>query len=132
MAKTTSKSKTNRYAVYKANKVWEKNRTKRLERTIKNQPNNEQAKAALKAGFVYRRKTPTNKVWSSSWMRVAAILKEFTGSFDPHIMSSNPKTAQEALQKPGTKTLETAKTKKKPSTAEKDFFKLGERLQGVR
>jgi hypothetical protein len=125
MAKTTSKSKTAYYAMYKANKVWEKNRAKRLARTIKNQPNNEQAKAAMKAGFVYRRKTPVTPAWSSSWRRVAAVFVEFTGSFNRDIMSSNPKTASEALQRPGTKSAGYA-------TSQKVDFSLGARLQGNR
>lgn len=132
MAKGTSKSKEGHYASYKSNKTWEKNRIKRLERTIKNQPNNEQAKAALKAGFVYRRKTPNVRHWSASWVRIAKLFKEFTGSFNPLIMSSNPKAASEAMQIPGTKSKENAKTKVVKSTGDKGFFSIEARLQGNR
>lgn len=128
---TKNKSKTSQASNYKANKTWETNRTKRLERTIKNQPNNEQAKAALKAGFIYRRKTPTTRMWSASWIRVAKLFKEFTGSFNPAIMSSNPKVASEAMQVPGAKSLAYAKEKSK-STGDKGFFSIEARLQGIR
>jgi hypothetical protein len=101
MAGKTSKSQTAYYARYKTSRVWETNRKRRLERTLKAQPNNEQVKQALK-GMVYRRKTPTNRPWSASWVRVAKILKEFTGRCDPGILSSNVETARIAMQKPGT------------------------------
>ena len=127
MAKTTSKSKVAHYATYKSSKRWEANRTKRLERTAKEQPNNKQVEAALKAGLVYRRKDPKVRMWSASWIRIAKVFKEFTGSFDPHIMSSNPKVASEALQKPGRKTKANASYK-----VEKVDFSLGARLQGTR
>lgn len=132
MAKTTSKSKTNYYAVYKSSKTWEKNRTKRLERTIKNQPNNEQAKAALKGGLVYRRKNPVTKPWSASWVRVAKLFKEFTGSFYPDIMSSNKDAVFAAMQRPGKKTIENQRQKSKDVMQPKDFFTLGARIYGNR
>lgn len=125
---TKYKSKIAQASNYKSNKTWEKNRTKRLERTIKAQPNNEQAKAALKSGFVYRRRTPAVRMWSASWIRVAKLFKEFTGSFDPAIMSSNPKTASDAMQRPGKKTMENAKVKSTGPT--KIDFSIEARLQG--
>lgn len=127
---TKYKSKVAQASNYKSSKTWEKNRIKRLERTLKAQPNNEQVKTALKAGVVYRRKTPTVRIWSASWIRVAKLFKEFTGSFHPDIMSSNPKTSSEALQRPGKKTLETAKQKVEKTYGDKGFFSLGARLQG--
>lgn len=129
---TKYKSKIAQASNYKANKTWEKNRIKRLERTIKNQPNNEQAKAALKAGFVYRRKTPTTRMWSASWIRVAKLFKEFTGAFNPLIMSSNPKTASEAMQIPGPRTLANAQRKSEKTYGDKGFFSIEARLQGIR
>lgn len=125
------KSKEGHYATYKTSKRWETNRIARLERTVRNQPNNEQAKAALKAGLVYRRKTPKTRPWSASWIRVAKLFKEFTGSFNPAIMSSNPKVASEAMQVPGAKSLANAKTKVVKSTGDKGFFSIEARLQGT-
>lgn len=99
MAIKTSKSSTNHFATYKTSKRWEANRKRRLERALKQQPNNEQIKAALKGGMVYRRRTPTNNMWSHTWIRAAKLIKEVTGKFDPQIMSSNPEAARNALQR---------------------------------
>lgn len=98
MAIKTSKSQTNYYAVYKTTRKWEANRKRRLEKTLRAQPNNKQVQAALKS-LVYRRRTPTNRVWSATWIRAAKIIKLFEGRFDPQIMSSNPDVARSALQK---------------------------------
>lgn len=101
--KPGSGSKANQAARYKANRTWEKNRIRKLERTLKAQPNNQQVKDALKAGPVYRRKTPKVKEWSHSWRYIAQIYKAFNGRFDRDIMSSNRDTALNALSKPGSK-----------------------------
>jgi hypothetical protein len=74
----------------------ESNRIKRLERTLRKQPNNKQVQAALKTTRM-RRKTPTNPIWTSSWRRVARIMKEFTSKFDPKIMSSNKEVREAAM-----------------------------------
>jgi hypothetical protein len=98
MAIKTSKSQTNYYALYKTTRKWEANRKRKLERTLKAQPNNKQVQAALKS-IVYRRRIPTNRVWSASWIRAAKIIKLFEGRFDPQIMSSNVDVARSAMQK---------------------------------
>lgn len=98
MAIKTSKSQTNYYALYKTTRKWEANRKRKLERTLKAQPNNKQVQAALKS-IVYRRRTPTNRIWSATWIRVAKIFKEVEGRFDPQIMSSNVDVARSAMQK---------------------------------
>jgi len=98
MAKTNSKSKTSQYANYKSSKRWEANRKRKLEKTLKSQPNNEQVKRALK-NIHYRRRIPTTKIWSKTWINTAKLLKSFEGRFDPAIMSSNPDVARTALQK---------------------------------
>ena len=65
-AKGQGASKKNAYANYKAESRYEKNRRKRLERAIKQQPNNEQLKQALNS-ISYRRKKPNSKYgWVSS------------------------------------------------------------------
>ncbi len=123
--KSRSKAAEQQSAVYKSTKRWETNRIARLERTIKAQPNNEQAKKALK-GMVYRRKTPTTRVWSASWIRVAKIFKEFTGRFDPAIMSSNPKVASDALAAHGPKSVGYV-----PAPGyDKNFFSIAARVMG--
>lgn len=102
--KAGGKSKVAQAASYKANKRWETNRKRRLERTLKEQPNNQQVKDALKA-MVYRRKTPNVREWSASWIAKAKIIKMFTGAFDRTIMSSNLDIARAALQRPGPKSI---------------------------
>ena len=114
-----SKSAEKQSSAYKTGRKWEKNRKLKLERALKSQPNNEQIKTALKQ-IVYRRKTPATRPWSSSWIRTAKIIKEFTGRFDPAIMSSNADTARAALQKPGPVAL----TYKIKPAADKDFFSV--------
>jgi hypothetical protein len=91
-----SKSQEAYYARYKTS-LFSKNRTRRLERVLKAQPNNEQVKMALK-DIHYRRKTPNTTVWSASDKRLAQMLRSWTGGFDMNILNSNPKVASDALQ----------------------------------
>ena len=79
---TTKKnsSKETQASTYKTNKSWETNRRRKLERTLKAQPNNEQVKAALK-DIRYRRKTPGVHGWSASQIAIAKLYKEFSGAF---------------------------------------------------
>jgi hypothetical protein len=80
------------------------NRMKRLLRTQKAQPNNKQIDAALKTTKMHR-KTPTNPTWTATWRRIATLMREVTGRFDPSCMSSNPEIARAAMAKPGPATL---------------------------
>lgn len=121
---TKNTSKTAQSARYKTNKTWETNRIARLERTIKNQPTNEQAKAALK-GMVYRRKTPTTRMWSASWIKVAKLFKEFGGRFDTAIMGSNVDAARAALQRQSP--YAALPFTKPTANLEKSFFSIGTR-----
>lgn len=98
MANKTSKGQENYYARYKAQNTWMKNRKLRLEKILAKNPDNEQVQEALK-NLKYRRKKPTTPVWTSSKRKIAQILKEFTGNFDPEILSSNPIQAGNALQR---------------------------------
>lgn len=82
----------------------ETNRLARLLRTQKKQPNNKQIDAALKTTRMHR-KAPVTPVWSHSWRRTAQLMRQMTGRFDPACMSSNPKTAEAAMAKPGPATL---------------------------
>jgi len=96
MAQKTSKGQEGYYARYKSGGVHAKNRRIKLERQLKLQPNNEQVAMALK-DIRYRRKTPGANGWSHSGIAVAKVLKEFCGSFNQDILSSNPKAASDAL-----------------------------------
>lgn len=119
--KSRSKTAENYSAQYKASKKWESNRKRKLERTLKEQPENQQVKDALKS-MVYRRKTPTTRQWSASWIKVAKLIKQFSGKFDREAMSSNDKTAAEAMR---------LSRKERPFTIpigkSKSFFSLYER-----
>lgn len=98
MAKTSSKSKTAYLSQYKSTSRWASNRKRKLERQLKLQPGNaEQIKAAI-GNISYRRKTPTNRVWSHSAIRTAQLFKYFSGRGSLDLFSSNPKTQAAALQ----------------------------------
>ena len=105
---------------------WEVNRKRKLEKQLKLQPNNEQVKLALQ-NIHRRRKTPTNREWSKSWIRIAKLFKLFSGRFDRSIMSSNQAVAGSALQKPGKFVQQSQKLMQ---VSDKNFFSLGARLQG--
>ena len=119
--KSRSKTAENYSAQYKSSKKWETNRKRKLERVLKEQPENQQIKDALKS-MVYRRKTPNIREWSASWIRTAKLFKLFTGKFDREIMSSNDKVASEAMR---------LSRKERPFTMplgkSKSFFSLYER-----
>jgi hypothetical protein len=70
----------------------ETNRKRRLTRTLKQQPNNEQVKIALSENRGHKRKTPKNPFWSHTMIREAKLFKEFTGRMDINIFSSTEAT----------------------------------------
>ena len=105
---------------------WEINRKRKLEKQLKLQPNNEQVKLALQ-NIHRRRKTPINREWSKSWIRIAKLFKLFSGRFDRSIMSSNQAVAGSALQKAGKFAQQSQKL---TQVSDKNFFSLGARLQG--
>ena len=92
----------------------EANRKRRLERTVKAQPNNEQAKRAL-SDSGSKRKPPGKREWSHSARRTAQVVKLFCGSAPKEIFTSNNKAHQDQLQ-----TLASAKTGK-PQAGRVDF-----------
>lgn len=78
------------------------NRKRRLERTLKAQPNNTQVQnALLEVGS--KRKAPNNPQWSHTAIRLAKLFKEFTGRAPKELFSSNPKVVQAAMTVPSTK-----------------------------
>lgn len=126
MATSKSKAAEAYHSRYKTNKTWEENRKRRLERTLKAQPNNEQVKNALK-GMVYRRKTPGPHGWSAAEIAVAKLFKQFVGFYDRAIAHSDPKVSQPPLSRPSK-----LNHVKEPQSNFKSFFSLEARLQGVR
>lgn len=78
------------------------NRKRRLERTLKQQPNNQQVKdALLETGS--QRKAPKSPQWSKGNIRLAKLFKYFSGRAPKELFSSNPKVAQAALSTPSNK-----------------------------
>lgn len=73
------------------------NRKRRLERTLKQQPNNQQVVRALQ-DVGNTRKAPKTPQWSHSAIRLAKLFKLFTGRASHELFSSNPKVQAQALQ----------------------------------
>ena len=105
---------------------WEINRKRKLEKQLKLQPNNEQVKLALQ-NIHRRRKTPTNREWTKTWIRIAKLFKLFSGRFDRNMMSSNQAVAASAMQKPGKIAQQPQKLMQ---VSDKNFFSLAARIQG--
>lgn len=78
------------------------NRKRRLQRTLKAQPNNQQVQnALLEVGR--QRKAPVTPQWSHTAIRLAKLFKEFSGRAPKELFSSNPKVQQAAMTMPSTK-----------------------------
>lgn len=78
------------------------NRKRRLEHTLKQQPENKQVQnALLETGR--QRRAPVTPQWSHSAIRLAKLFKEFSGRASKELFSSNPKVVQAALTTPSTK-----------------------------
>lgn len=75
----------------------EANRKRRLERTIKAQPNNKQAQLAL-GDSKSKRKASVNRQWSHSNRRIAQLFKLFTGRAPKELFSSNRTVQEEAIR----------------------------------
>lgn len=78
------------------------NRKRRLERTLKAQPNNKQVQLAL-LDTGSKRKAPNSPQWSHTAIRLAKLFKEFSGRAPKELFSSNPKVQQAAMSVPSTK-----------------------------
>lgn len=78
------------------------NRKRRLQRTLKTQPENKQVQnALLESGR--QRKAPVTQQWSHTAIRLAKLFKEFRGSAPKELFSTNPKVQQAALSTLSTK-----------------------------
>lgn len=98
--KATAATKTTNYSA---------NRKRRLERTVKAQPNNEQARIALGDNRPPKRKTPKAAYWSHTMIREAKLFKEFTGRVDLAIFSSTESVRSNARLHSGRKDWEQVK-----------------------
>ena len=111
---------------YKSQKLWEKNRTRRLKKLLVTQPNNEQVLKAL-GNIHYRRKTPTTPFWSKSMIAQARLFMMFCGRVDMNMFSKNEKLSGPALFTKGSRTVGYVV----PPANEKTMFSLGERARWV-
>lgn len=87
MAIKTSKSAEAYFARYKQNGLYAANRKRKLERTLRAQPNNAQIPLAIKGINSYRRRTPKEAYWSHQMINTAKLYKAFVGVFDRGIFS---------------------------------------------
>ncbi len=113
------------YAAYKTQGTFAKNRRKKLERTLKAQPNNLQVVQALKNISNYRRKTPGTSVWSSTKRTVAKLFKEFTGTMDINVFNTNPAIKSVAVSGLKAKTKTTMSGKVTNKLGDRAHDKLG-------
>lgn len=100
MANTTKKGagRESAYQRYKQNNTREKNRTARIERAIRRDPNNEQLVQHLKDVGAYRRK-PKTEMWSPSRIVEMEILNKFKlqPNYKPKISPNTKKLSMFAL-----------------------------------
>ncbi len=94
-AKRGGKSHEGYYAKYKSTNKEALNRKITLEKLAKEQPNNAQITAALK-DIKHRRHTPKAPFWSHDMIRVAKLVKYFSGKFDKSYFSVDPKVQHAA------------------------------------
>lgn len=73
MAKTRSKHQKELYTAYAREQRWAKNRRRKLERVLKEQPNNLQVAEALK-NIKYRRKTPGTSILSTQEKEMRGVI----------------------------------------------------------
>lgn len=74
--KNRSDSDKNHYKAYQANGTFSTNKKAKLNRHLKNNPNDDTAKEALKNVPSYRRKTPKQKVWTAETRYLAQLFKK--------------------------------------------------------
>lgn len=123
MSNKTSTGQANRYNLYKTSNRWKTNRQKKINRHLKEFPNDNCALKALD-NIVYRRKVPKTREWSKSAIALAMLFKRFKGAFDKDVFNKNEKLATAALMLAG------PYSKTKVETApEKIMFQLGARVR---
>jgi len=96
MANKQSKSKEAYFARYQQSGKYASNRKAKLERTMRNQPNNEQIPLAIKNITSYRRKDPKEGYWSHQMIEMAKIYKAFVGVFDKGMFNQKPEDQEAA------------------------------------
>lgn len=96
-SKRTGKSHASGYTRYKTGNKESSNRIARLTKLAKENPNNEQLPLAIK-NVAHRRNTPKAPYWSPSMIRIAKVVKQFTGKFDKNYFATDPDLYSSALR----------------------------------
>lgn len=122
-SKRSGKAHVSGYARYKNSNAESNNRVRKLTKLVQKHPNNLQLALAIK-NIAHRRKVPKAPQWSKSAIRLAKIVKEFTGKFDRGIFNPNPDVFNAA-----NKSRDENKFKQLKITPVKgSMFSIGERL----
>lgn len=121
-SKRTGKAHTGGYARYKTTNKETINRVTHLTKLSKLFPANEQIKTAIK-NVVHRRKTPVSPFWHSSTIRMAQLMKHFTGKFSKGVFATDPDTYNAAIR-----TRNPNKFLTKIPSPKGSMFSLGERI----
>lgn len=124
--KSKSQSRTLQSTKYKTERRWESNRRRKLERALKDNPNNAEAITLALKNINYRRKTPKTSFWSKTNIAIAKVYKEFTGKVNMDMFSSNEKVSLPALTTPGPYSEKVTK----PGNFVSDMFQLRNRVNG--
>lgn len=126
--KRTGASHSGYYAAYKAGKRWEKNRLKKLERALRENPNNAEQINKAMGNVSYRRKKPVNKQWSATTRRIAELFKMFVGSVPKEaLLAQMPKGKEaEAAYWRAMHTFNGIKAK--ADSAKQDMYSIGARM----
>lgn len=99
-SKSKSQSKKNQHTAYKAEGRWAKNKKRKIERHLKQFPNDEVAQRALgNIGSTPKRKTPNNKMWLPSQRTLAQIYASM--GINGHHALGNEKISNEIYKREG-------------------------------
>lgn len=122
--KRTGKAYASGYSAYKNSNRLVKNKTAKLEKLLKENPNNKELEVALK-NVRRRRNTPKTPYWSSSMIRIATVVKKFTGVFDRNYFSTDPDLFHAAICKINKNKIEGGT---KIASPKGSMFSIGERI----
>lgn len=126
--KRTGASHSGYYANYKSSKRWAINRRRKLERALKESPNNaDQINKAL-GNIEYRRKKPVNKQWSATTRRIAELFKMFVGSVPKEALLAQMPKGKEAEQAYWRAMNTFNGIRAKADSAKQDMYSIGARM----
>lgn len=121
-SKRTGKAHVNGYAKYKNSKTEITNRVRKLKALLIEQPNNEQIKLAIN-NVAHRRNPPKTRMWSATTIKLASIMKRFTGKFNREVFSNDIEISSAAYKNRNENKFKNYVVPK----SNKSMFSLGER-----